>query len=253
MAFPNIIFGSDGDQYVTNTITAAQQGSPNVGDQLRLEDGRQFRYSQAGGVAVVVGKLYQAAIPVSAHVLQTVAAAAVGAKSIAMTLGATAVTANQYENGLITVDLVGNAGFGYGYGIDVHGPVAASGVFTVPLKATVQVAIDTTANSVSLVPNRNAGIILAVATTPTALLAGVSVKPFAIGAYGWVCTGGAVMCLNVTPTVVAGQLAMAATTTGAVMAQSTATSLTVPGVGIALRTAVTASYCTIDLFAMSGA
>jgi hypothetical protein len=218
-----------------------------------MEDGRQFRWSQAGGVAVVVGKLYQAAVPVADHVLQTPTAAAVGAKTVVIpSFGATAITTNQYQNGHLVVDLVGNTGFGYSYLIGAHGPVAASGAFTIPLaSASVQVAIATTANSVSLVSNRNAGVILAIATTPTAVLAGVSVKPVAIGGYTWLCTGGLCQCLTVTPVVVAGNIAMVATTTGAVMAQSTAVSLTVPGVGIAIRPAVTASYATINLFAIS--
>ena len=80
MAFPNVIFGSPGDQFVTNTNAAATQGSPTVGDAMLLSDGRKFRYTQAGAVAIVVAKLYQAAIPITNHVLQTAAAAAVGAK-----------------------------------------------------------------------------------------------------------------------------------------------------------------------------
>lgn len=248
MAFPNIIFGSDGDQYVTSTATAAAVGSPAVGDELRLNDGRKFRYSQAGAVAVVVGKLYQGPIPVADHVLQTPVAAAVGAKSISLALGATAVTANQYQNGLVTVDLVGNTGGGYGYGIDAHGPVAASGTFVIPLKSTVQVAIGTTANSVSLVPNTRAGIILAVATNPTAAIAGVSVKPFGIGNFGWICTAGMCMCLTVTAVGAIGTQVIPGTTTGAVIAQTTATSLTLPIIGTVLRTAVTASYLTMTLY-----
>jgi hypothetical protein len=250
MSFPNIIFGSDGDQFTVSAPSADLQGSPAVGDQLCLQDGRTFRYSSAGAVAVVVGKLYQAAIPVTNHVLQTAAAAAVGAKTIVLTLGATAVTPNQYQNGYVTIDLVSNTGFGYGYGIDAHGAVASSGAFTIPLKSTVQVAVATTANSISLVPNRGQGAILAVATTPTAEVNGVSVKPIPIGDFGWIQSKGVVQCLTVTPVAVEGQNVMPATTTGAVMAQSTATSLTVPNIGIGVRTAVTASYATIRLWGL---
>jgi hypothetical protein len=248
MAFPNILFGTDGDQFVTSTTAATSLNSPQVGDALRIQDGRIFRWSQAGAVAVVVGKLYQAAIPVADHVLQTASAAAVGATSISLALGATAITGNQYLNGWVTVDLVGNSGFGYAYGIGQHGPVAASGTFVIPIKTTVQVAIATTANSVSLVPNNHQGIILAVATNPTAAIAGVSVKPIPIGNYGYVCTAGTCMCLTVTPVGAIATQVIPATTTGAVMAQSTATSLTLPILGTVLRTAVTASYLTMQLY-----
>lgn len=252
MAFPNIIFGSDGDQYAVNAAAADLQGSPTAGDEMRLSTGQKFRYASAGAVAVEVAKLYQAAIPVPNHVLQTAAAAAVGAKSIALTLGATAVTPNQYQNGWVTVDLVGNTGFGYAYGIGEHGAVASSGVFTIPLKSTVQTAIATTANSISLVPNSRQGIILAIATTPTAAIAGVSVKPIPIGDFGWICTGGACMCLTVTAVGAIGTQVIPGTTTGAVIAQTTATSLTLPILGTVLRTAVTASYLTMTLYGVDG-
>lgn len=251
MSFANVIYGTDGDQYTVSAAAAITQNSPQVGDQLVLQDGRAFRWGQAGAVAVVVGKLYQAAIPVTNHVLQTPTAAVVGAKSVVIpAFGATAITANQYQNGFLTIDLVGNTGFGYAYGIDTHGPVAASGSFTVPLKSSVQVAIAATANSVSLVPNRHAGVILAVATTPTAEVAGVSVKPIAIGSFGWIQTKGVVQCLTVTPVVVEGQNVLVGTTTGSVIAQATATAIVQPNIGVCVRTAVTASYATIRLWGL---
>src|ERR1700674_1944273 len=104
MAFPNVLFGFDGDQFTINTATAGNENAPSVGDQMMLQDGRKYRWSQAGAVAVVVGKLYQAPIPVPAHVLQTMnASAAVGSTLPVLVLGATAVTVNQYENGYLTV------------------------------------------------------------------------------------------------------------------------------------------------------
>jgi hypothetical protein len=244
MAFPNVIYGSDGDQFVVSAPSADNQGAPGVGDQLILNDSREYRYSQAGAVAVVVGKLYQAPIPVAAHVLQTAAAAAAGATSVALTLGATAVTANQYHNGWLVVDLASNTGFGYTYGIKTHAAVAASGVFTVPLKSTVQVAIATTANSISLVPNNYAGVILAVATTPTAVIAGVSVKPIPIGDFGWTQTRGPCMCLT-TGTIVIGQKVFASTTTGAVIAEAAFS--VQPTIGYVERVATTTNYSTIDI------
>lgn len=246
MGFPNIIFGADGQQFAVDADPAADQGSPSVGDQMIFDDGRKFRYSSAGAVAVVVGKLYQAPIPVPNHVLQTAAAAAVGATSVALTLGATAATANQYHNGMLVVDLASNTGFGYGYGIGHHPAVASAGVFTVPLKSTVQVAIAATANSVSLVPNTHQGVILAVATNPTARIAGVSVKPLPIGDFGWIQTRGPCMCLG-TGTLVIGTTVIPSSTTGAVIAQVTAVSLTVPQVGVVIRVATTTDYSTIYL------
>jgi phage baseplate assembly protein gpV len=141
-----VIEGSEGDQFAVHSTQ-----SLNLGQEMRFIDGRRFRYARAGAVAVVPGKLYQAPIPVAAHVLQTAAAAAVGARTVALTLGATATTADQYRDGYLVVDLSTNTGFGYMYQIGAHPVIDASSVFNVPLRSPVQVAIATTANSISLV------------------------------------------------------------------------------------------------------
>src|SRR3990172_5929195 len=207
---PNTINGSDGDQFAVHTT---QQLS--LGQEMRFPDGRRFRYAKApSGTAVVVAKLYQAAIPVANHVLQTAAAAAAGATSVTLTLGATAVTADQYRDGYLVVDLAANTGFGYIYQIGPHGDVAASGDFIVPLRGTVQVAIDATANSVSLVPNNYSGVILAVATTPTAVLVGGSQKPIPVRNFGWILVAGTTTCLT-QGTVVIGTIVKPGTAAGA--------------------------------------
>lgn len=244
MSFPNVIFGSDGDQFVVSAPAAALQGSPAVGQQMIFDDGRKFRYTQAGAVALIVANLQQAAIPVANHVLQTAAAAAVGAKTIALTLGATAAAANQYKNGWLVVDLATNTGFGYTYGIDTHAAVASSGVFTVPLKATVQVAISTAANSISLVPNSYAGCIISVATNPTATIAGVCVKPIPIGDFGWIQTRGAVACLGI-GTLVIGEHAFAATTAGGLIAGAAFS--VEQTVAFVMRVATSTDYSTFDI------
>mgnify|MGYP001603128504 CR=1 FL=1 len=249
MSFPNVIFGSDGDQFVVDSDPAADQGSPAVGQQLILDDGRKFRFSSAGAVALLTSNLMQAPIPVPNHVLQTAAAAAVGANTVALTLGATAATANQYKNGLLVVDLVANTGFGYTYGIKDHAAVASSGVFTVPLKATVQVAISTAANSVSLIQHRNNNVIITIATTPTAELAGITVKPIPIGDFGWIQTRGPCTCLT-TGTIVIGQHVFASTTAGAVIAGAAFS--VQPTIGIVVRVATSTDHSTINITGIDG-
>jgi hypothetical protein len=239
---PNTIHGSDGDQFKVHT---SQQLS--LGQEMRFPDGRRFRYARAdANTAVVVAKLYQAALPVAEHVLETPAAAAVGARTVSLTLGAVAVTADQYRDGYLVVSLSANTGFGYIYQIDTHGEVAASGVFNVPLRSSVQVAIAATAASTSLVANNYGGVILAAATTPTAVIVGVSVKPIPVSQFGWIQVAGNVMCLT-TGTVVIGTTCYPSTTTGAVLAQATATDLQTQNVGIVTRVATTTNYSTITL------
>lgn len=238
----NTIYGSDGDQFKVHTTRQL-----SLGQEMHFKDGRRFRYAQASSsVAVVVGKLYQAAIPVANHVLQTATAAAVGDRTVTLALGATAVSADQYRDGYLVVDLASNTGFGYMYQIGEHGDIAASGSFVVPLKETVQVAISTQANSVSLVPNNYAGVILAVATTPTEVIVGASVKPIPVSQFGWIQVAGTCMCLT-TGTVVKGTTVYPSTTTGAVLAQAAAVDLQTQNVGVVTRVAVTTAYSTINL------
>lgn len=240
MSFPNIVFGADGNQFAVDTEEA---GGRIVGQKMFFDDGREFRYSQAGAVAVVPGKLYQAPIPVANHVLQTPSAAVVGARTVTLALGAAAVTADQYKGGFLAIDLATNTGFGHIYGIDTHPAVASSGSFAIPLTSSVQVAISTQANSVSLVPNTYRGVILAIATTPTAKHAGFSVKAIPISNFGWLCTKGPVMCLT-TGTIVIGQKVIPSTTTGAVIVEGAFS--VYPTVGEVVRVAVTTAYSTIN-------
>lgn len=238
---PNVLSGSDGDQFAVHTTQSLAHGQ-----EMRFPDGRRFRYARAGAVAVVPGKLYQAAIPVANHVLQTPVAAAVGDRTISLALGATAVTEDQYRDGYVVVDLATNTGFGYMYEVAAHPAIDASTTWAIPIRSAVQVAISTQANSVSLVPNNYAGVILAVVATPTATLAGVSVKAIPIGQFGWIQVAGNCMCLT-DGTVVIGTTVITGSVTGSVAAESGAASLTLPVVGTVVRVAVDTAYSTICL------
>ncbi len=266
MAFLNWVELQAGDQFKTRTLAQGPLYLP--GQKAIAQNGDIYRYAQVGAVAMVVGKLYQAPIPVANHVLQTAAAAAVGATTVAVTIGNTAIVANDYINGNLVVDLASNTGFGYTYTIDAHPAVAGSGVFTVPLAGspsrtlpaapdgalllsgseTVQVAIATTANSVSLIPNPYKKVILSVVALTTAELAGVSVVAAAIGAWCWLKTRGEAMVLTDNTVVVIGQPAITSTVTaGAVSLLTTTNVITSPVIGIFTRVAVSASYSTVKL------
>lgn len=267
MAFPDIVYLQQGDQFKQRTLAQGPLYIP--GQKGMTANGDIYRYAQVGAVAMVVGKLYQAPIPVTNHVLQTAAAAAVGATTVAVTLGNTAVVANDYINGNLVVDLASNTGFGYIYTIDAHPAVAGSGVFTVPLAGSpsrtiptnvaegallltgsesVQVAIATTANSVSLIPNNWKKVILSVVNLTTAVLAGVSVVAAAIGSWCWIKTRGNAMVLTDNTTVVIGAPAITSTVTaGAVSLLTTTNVITSPVIGIFTRVAASASYSTVFL------
>lgn len=262
--FPNEVLLTKGDQFKVRTLAQGPLYLPGT-KGIDGSTGDIYRYCQMGAVAGVVGKLYQAPIPVANHVLQTAAAAAVGATTVALQLGATAVSANDYINGNLVIDLATNTGFGYTYTVDAHPAVLSAGVFTIPLAGSpsrtvqsdglvvpgnesVQVAISTQANSVSLVPNTWKKVILAT-TTFTAQVAGVAVVPIAIGGWGWLKTRGQAMCLTDTTVVIGQQVMLSANAAGAVqpliLTEGTPNTFISPTVGIVTRVATTTNYSTI--------
>jgi hypothetical protein len=242
-AFPNLLFGPEQEPF----NTYADRRYP-LGTKLITADGRVFRFGLAGGTALAAGKLVQAAAPIAAHVLQTPQAAAVGATSVVLQLGASAVSADQYRDGVVAAEL--GSGKGYVYPIDAHAPVLSGGIFTIPLKRgiQVQVAIDTTANSLSLVAHPLSKVILC-PTTLTAQPVGVPIVPLAIGAYGWFQVHGLASVLT-NGTVVAGNLVVNSQgTAGAVEAMSATIATTVIEVpiGRVAHVATSTNYSTIDL------
>src|SRR5665213_3040950 len=109
----------------TNTGGVFGDGA-TLGALATTGDGRYFRYSVAGAVAYVPGKLYQSPAEVTGNENLSIAAAAIGATQIVTTSTVT-VTANQYAGGwaLITT----STGAGYMYQIGSHA-AATSAVVT---------------------------------------------------------------------------------------------------------------------------
>ena len=243
MAFPNIVFGSPGDQFSIATAAEGNRSGGPLGTQLVLADGRKFRYAEKDSAAATAARMQSCRAVAGAHVLQTAAAAAVGATSVALTLGATAAAENLFEDGLLTVDLATNTGAGYSYGIGKHAAVATSGVFTVPLKEPVQVAISTAANSVSVITNKYKAVVIA-PTTEIGTLAGVAVKPIAAAGFGWLQTRGETVILG-SGTLVIGEPVSALGAAGA--AGPLAVVTTVP-IGVCRRVATTTDFSTVDLW-----
>lgn len=159
-----------------------------LGTEAITADGRHFRYVKCGATATVAGSLYQTAAELTNHDHLTPAAAAVGATTITLTLGATAVTENQYAGGLLVVDSA--PGEGYSYFITSHPAAdsAATCVFTIDAPGVI-VAI-TTGSEATLTPNPYSGIIITPATTLTGAPVGVAGYIITANEYGWIQTKG---------------------------------------------------------------
>jgi len=242
-AFPFILSIPDAEVY--NLYTDRRF---TLGQLAQTLDGRKFRFALNGAALLVPGDCLQAAAPITAHLLMTPAAAAVGATSAVTALGATAVTIDQYRDGVYSIEL--GTGFGFAYPVDKHGAQALSTNFTVPFKrgVTIQVAIPTTANSVSLIYNSFNGVVQS-PTTLTAQPVGfacsaipASGTPPATPQFGWVQVGGLIAATTIGTVVIGSNVMVPTTTAGGVAPVAAGTT---PVVGTVAHVATTTNKSTI--------
>lgn len=157
-----------------------------LGQMANDEAGRTFRYAKAGGAVAAAG-LVCAAANVANHVgARATNSAAIGDEVIEVTVGATAVTEDQYKGGLIVI----NAGTGIGQQFRIKGNTAAAsaGTTKVYIEGSVKVALSSSDSKAHLYPNKFNGV------TTSATLAlrrvGVAHRALADGQYGWIGTQG---------------------------------------------------------------
>lgn len=158
-----------------------------LGEKLVTADGRVFRYCKAGASDTVAGNWLQSPAQVANHQNLSVAAAAIGATSITVTLGATAATANQYAGGQAVVTIT--PGLGQQIVIEGHPAASASATLVLTLAAPLRVAL-TSSTRIDLCPNQYNGVIQAPVTTLTGTVVGVSTYIISATEYGWVQRGG---------------------------------------------------------------
>lgn len=214
-----------------------------LGQEGTDEIGRTFRYAKAGGT-VPAGQIVCAAANVANHVgARATNSAAIGDESIQVTVGATAVTEDQYKGGLIVI----NAGTGLGQQFRIKGNTAcgSSGTTTVYIEGSVKVALSSSDSKAHLYPNKFNGV------TTSATLAlrrvGVSVRALASGEFGWLQTTGiAGVLVEGAAVAIADPVIPSATTAGAVEGIGTA-AVTDQIVGIATQAGTTAQYSGVDL------
>jgi len=218
-----------------------------VGARFVTSDGRELVLVQNGGNAIAAGLLCQAPAIIANH--QNCATTAFQAASangnvpatVTVTLGATAVTANQYAGGYV------NANDGTGEGqllrIASHPAADASAAVVITLEDNPAVALVGATTEVSLIPNPYNGVIVN-PTTFTNAPAGANPTALAASAYGFLVTRGPVSLLgDATAPVVGTAVAASAATAGAVGDVPYATDvLTGSVIGNAIQTAVSTEY-----------
>lgn len=160
-------------------FTESSTALHNLGEIVHSNDGRAYRYAQAGGTALVAGNLQQSPAQDTGDHNLAIAAAAIGASSIVTTSTVT-VLVNQYAGGFAII--ADDAGEGHIYGISGHA-VATAAVVTINLKDEIKIAL-TTATTVDLIKNPYDGVIVS-PTTESSSNAGVAVFAVTAEYYGW--------------------------------------------------------------------
>lgn len=208
-----------------------------TGAYFDTSDGREFVLIQNGGTALVSGNLIQGPVTIGAnHQNLVTSTQAIGDTTVTVTLGGTAVTANQYQGGFI----VFNAGTGIGQTLRIKSHPAqatTTGTVLLQLEDSIKVATLTSDTKSSLVlPRfgssngvdvRTSGCVVC-PTTLTGPVIGVTVSPIAaststIPSYGFIQTYGVVGCLNDANTAIGLDLMPSANTAGAVQTYVVAT------------------------------
>lgn len=170
-----------GEQDVRTTSTV--RGGIMLGAVGGTADGRIYRWSKAGAVDLAAGKVNVTPARAANHANRTLTTgSAVGSYTVSVPVGATAVTQDQYKDGMLTVN--DGTAEGISYLIEGNTAAASSGTTTVTLSEPIKVAL-TNASDVTL--DVSACDLLIVA--PGAIAhnaAGVNNVAITASSFGWV-------------------------------------------------------------------
>lgn len=214
-------------------FTTSTQQQADYGQKLDLADDRVFRYARPSTTSISAGKCGTAPVQKTNHQnISVQAAAAIGATSVSVTLGATASVAEEYQDGFLSIGLT--PGQGHVYKISDQQAALSGATQTVTLYDPVQVAL-TTSSKASLVHNAWNGVVEG--TVQTIRPAGVPMTPVTASStsqpYYWAQTGGIASALNDGAIALGSWITLSGSVSGAVAAMSGTygTALLTPRVG----------------------
>ena len=173
---------------ISGLYTESSSPEHKIGELFTDPFGRKFRYVQNGGVALTTGNLLQeAAEDTNYRSMACQAAVAIGDTMIPVTLGGTAVTVNQFENGDLVVE--SSTGIGQVFKIVSHDvQTSTTGTCKFYVDRPVKIAL-TTSSQISVRKSSYDGVV-AFPVTPTGAPVGVALIAMTIGYYGWIQSGG---------------------------------------------------------------
>lgn len=216
-----------------------------IGSKLTLADGRIFRYALNGATGLAVGVVAQAAVPLTNHRNMDVTAGTVaGDTEITVTLGATAVTENQYANGYVHID----AGTGNGHTYQIKSHPAADSAATLKLTLWDPLVLAIASGKATITPNRYRAVVVTPVTTATAARVGVTPRAITAAHYGWLQTWGPASVLTVGTLVIGDHcVSPTGTSAGAVGPQNSTLAVKETVVGDVLSVNATTTHSLIDL------
>jgi hypothetical protein len=186
---------------VATTVVGASEAIHPIGTRGILPDGRAFYYARNSAAAsIAAGNLLMAEIQVAHFTEMAIGTPAIGDLTITPTIGATAVTLNEYAGGYIMgIDELGE---GINYKIESHPAAAGTNACVITLTDPVEVVFHGSA-TVQMVKNPWADVVQSTAGQGH-LPAGVSNKAIpagnAVPQYFWCQTWGVVsgLCGEIT-------------------------------------------------------
>lgn len=250
MSFPNIIFGSYGDEKVVSSTKVHGHG---LGQLMMLPDGRKFRYARAGVGALAVGQILRQPAMANTAMYQgaaVAASAAAGVNEITVTTADTTFVEDYYEDGYVYTNL--SAGLGSVYKLGPH--LAATGssdniVFKFAPNDKLALAIDT-GTKVGLRRNEYADVVI----NPTGsafggIICGVAPIAATVGYYFWVQRSGPAVGLtdSNTTTVIGEGVSAASNKAGSITISSTADDQLIDRIGHSLAVGAGGSYIMFNL------
>lgn len=191
MSFPGIIYGSYGDEMVSQSTKI---GTLPLGQRMVLPDGRQYVHAKAGGTALIRGNLTMATDTIDNNDTdQDVAtAAAVGDTQVTITLGDAAVTLDYYEDGYAVVNA--DTANGEIYRIKSNLSAAASSSCVLTFEEGIVTAFGATTTKLGLKKNSFDSVVIWKGGTVVGMPTGIPPTVITADQYFWLQRRGAAGC-----------------------------------------------------------
>ncbi len=199
--YRNVATTGDLGSFMSGQGVYEESSTPNekIGKVLRMGD-RTFCYAKAGAT-LAAGKAVQSPAPVANYANRAVATTAIGSRTLAVTLGASAA-ADAFREGVVTI--IAGTGVGQTFRIKGHAASDGSNVVTLQLYDELTVATSVSDSKATILPNPYNGVIVVPNGGLTAPARGVPLIAVTSGYYFWLQVAGPGPCLT-QGTVVIGQ------------------------------------------------